>query len=172
MMRIRLRMLCGEETHPHVAEWFFSRCGVLSAVHSFTGEVVGLAWNLCQPSNQTERGIHHGLQHVDFFCALVLNVIRARYWSRSFPPPGTRRELGETTEKETHKTYQCKCWTKERQSCTEFFEPHRTRVSHEVHALFWGGIHRLKMYVTTMTISDVYQMFETVFPNLAMARAH
>ena len=58
------------------------------------------------------------LLHVESFCALDLNVIRARYWS-AIPPPGKRREFGEVREKETHKTYQCRNWTKESEKCTE-----------------------------------------------------
>ena len=106
------------------------------------------------------------------FCALDLNLIRSRYWCRAIPPPGTRRELGEVPEKEPHKTYQCNCWTREEERCTEFFESHTARVAHDVHALFWSGTHGLKMNVTRMTISNVCPMCETVFPNLATVRIH
>ena len=39
------------------------------------------------------------------FCTLDLNVVRATCWSRAISSPGTRRELGEVLDKETHKTY-------------------------------------------------------------------
>ena len=52
-----------------------------------------------------------------------------------------------------------------------FFESHEAVVAHEVHAAFWGGTHGLKLdVVTTMTISKVCPMCETVFPNLVTAR--
>ena len=38
--------------------------------------------------------------------------------------------------KDTHNTYQRKCWTKEGERLTEVFASHKARVAHEVHALF------------------------------------
>ena len=57
--------------------------------------------------------------------------------------------------------------------CLEFVESQSARVAHEVRALFFfGGTHGLKLYVTTMAISNVCLMCETVFPNLTTARNH
>ena len=68
--------------------------------------------------------------------------------------------------------YQCRCWTKEGERCSESLELHKARVAQEVHALFLDGTHELKQNVTTMTISNVCPMCETFFPNLATARIH
>ena len=78
--------------------------------------------------------------HVDSFSALDLNVIRARHGCRATPPPGTRREFGDVPEKETHKTHQCRCWTREGERYTDFFESHKARVAQEVHSpVFWAA---------------------------------
>ena len=65
--------------------------------------------------------------HVDVLCALDLSVLRACYWSRGIPLLGTRRELGEVSEKDTHKTHQCRCRIVEGQRCTEFSLNHTER---------------------------------------------
>ena len=46
-----------------------------------------------------------------------------------------------------------------------FLKTRIERVAQEVHALFLGGTHGLKLYVTTMTIAKVCPMCETFFPN-------
>ena len=89
--------------------------------------------------------------HAGDSCARDLNVVRARHRSTTWPPPGTVQELDEKTAKETHKTYQCRCWTREGEKCTDFFETHKARVAHEVHALWLGGTRGLHLDVTTMT---------------------
>ena len=73
----------------------------------------------------------------------------------TWPLPETVQEPGEAPEKETHKTYRCRCWTEEGEKCTKLFETHRARVAHEVRVLRLGGMHGLKLYVTTMTMSNV-----------------
>ena len=49
---------------------------------------------------------------------------------------------------------------------------HKVRVPHAVHAQSLRGTHGLKLYVTTMTTSNVCLMCATVFSSLASARAH
>ena len=65
-------------------------------------------------------------------------------------PPGTVQE--------TPRTYQCRCWTREGEKCTDFFETHNARVAHEVHVCWLGGTHGPKLYVTTMTIFNACPM--------------
>ena len=101
--------------------------------------------------------------HAEECSALDLNVMRARYWSTKWPLPGTVEEREEVFEKETHKTYQCRCWTREGEKCTDFFETYNAGVAHEVRALWLGSTHGLKLHVTTMTISHRCPMCETVF---------
>ena len=55
----------------------------------------------------------------------------------------------------------------------EFFQTHTARVAHEVHVHRLGATHGLKLYVTTVTISNACPMCETVFfSNLVTARIH
>ena len=90
-----------------------------------------------------------------FFVALDFNVIRARYWSRAIPPPRTRCEQGGVTEKEAHKTYQYRCWTKRgKEVHGVFLKSHGAGVALEVHPLFWRGSHGLKLHATAMTLSN------------------
>ena len=63
-------------------------------------------------------------------------------------PKNVKRFLG---KKATHKTHQCRCRTKEGEKCTERFESREARVAHQVHAVWLGGTHGLKLYVTTVT---------------------
>ena len=114
------------------------------------------------------RELNGDLRKVSFMdvenvCALDANVVRARYWSRTWPFPGTCRELGEVLEKETHKTCQCKCWTKKGEKCMERFETHKARLAHAVHALSLCGTHGLRLYFATMTFSNVCPMCEFFF---------
>ena len=59
------------------------------------------------------------------------------------------------------------------EECTEFFETHTARVAHEVHVHWLDGTNGVKLYVTTMTISNACPIRETVlFSNLVTARTH
>ena len=101
-----------------------------------------------------------------------LNVIEARFSDTKWPPPGTAEEREEIFEKETHKTYRCRCWTRQGEECTVFFETHRAGVAHEVHAFRLGSTHGLKLYVTKMRLSNACPMCKTVFSKLITARTH
>ena len=59
--------------------------------------------------------------YAEDFCAIELNVIRAKALEHNVATPGTVRELEEVPEKQTHNTWRCRCWTKDCEKCTEFF---------------------------------------------------
>ena len=77
--------------------------------------------------------------HVESFCALDLNVIRARYWSRAIPPPGTRREPSEMPERNAQNVPVQMLDKRGRDVYGFFKKSYRVKVAHEVHALFLGG---------------------------------
>ena len=119
------------------------------------------------------RGVKGDLRKVfwmyaDDLSAIDLNVIGAKYWGTWWPPPGTKQR----SCRKAHKTYQCRCGTEDGKRCGDFFETNRARVAHEVHAQSLEGTHGLKLYVTTMTTSNVCSFAKQYFSNLATARVH
>ena len=83
------------------------------------------------------------------------------------------QECEEVSAEEIHKTYQCRCWTKEGEWCREFLETHKASIAREVRAQSLKDTRGLMLYVTTMTTSNVCSMCETAFfSNLAKARVH
>ena len=59
----------------------------------------------------------------DDFRANELNVIRAKYWSNSWPPLGATpaHERENSVAEEAHKAYHCRWWTTEGERCRDFF---------------------------------------------------
>ena len=75
--------------------------------------------------------------HVESFCALDLERDPNTILEQSHCATRTCREFFEVPEKETDKTYHCRCWTREGEKRADLFESHKARVAHEVHALFF-----------------------------------
>ena len=83
--------------------------------------------------------------------------------AQKWPPPETAEEREEVTEKETPKTYPCRCWAKEVRNAPSF-ETHKSTRAHEV-----GGTHGLKLYDEDFqSVSDV----RNSFLELVVARTH